>query len=159
MRRRAWYEAEQAYADEQEGDLAAARQRVGVSRGKAAFDKRPYQGEEKDARPRPAGPRPWLRSVSYTVAGQVAVPARPYHQQATLVGAGGVAFDVSYHATFPAASTVTLPGDRSHDIVVYAGQELWMRSTVIVGMLAVIIRPDLDAAGNAIRRTDGEFIQ
>lgn len=156
MRRLAWYQAEQSYTDMQEADLVARRQRVGVAK-ESSNDSKGFQAGESSpaAVPVPIGPKPWIRAVPYTTVGQVLVPRRPYHQEAVLVGAGGVAFDISFHPNFPVGQTGTLPGDRNHVIMIYAGQQLYMRSAVIIGELTVLVAPKLDAVGQTICHTDG----
>jgi len=155
MRRRAWYEAEQAKSDEREADLVAARQRIGLAK-KASTDTKGFQAGTKQARPDPIAPKPWIRAVPYTTGGQVAVPKKPYHQEAILVGAGGISFDISFHPSFPLGQTGALPGDRNHVVMVYAGQQLYMRSAIVVGELTVLVAPKLDAEGQTIRCTNGD---
>lgn len=159
------WEQRQANVDQGEADLVASFKRAGkdaseytesVGKGKQYDDTHappekadPVPGTEpvsglSDTWQDPLSrklPRTILMPVPYTAVGMVAVPRRPYNQNATFVGAGNVAFDLAYDASFQAASIVTLPGDRNYCFMVPAGTEVWMRSTVVVGTLSVIIEP------------------
>lgn len=153
MRRVFDYEDQQALTDAQEADLVKAQQRLASIKGKTRADGdvvKEKQLGEGAATAVPLAPRPWLRSVPYTRTGMVAVPKKPYHQQAQLCGAGNIAFEVSYSPLFLPLDTIALPGDRDSSIKVFAGQELWMRSQVINGFLSVIVEPYLGDHGQTL---------
>jgi hypothetical protein len=154
MRRQFDYEVEQGLVDEQESDILALTDKIQRREEKSptisyGVEKEIQLGEEA-AVPIPLAPRSWLRTVAYTRTGLVAVPKKPYHQQAQFVGVNNTTFDISYSPLFPQLDTIQLPGDRTTTIKVYAGQEVWMRATVLDGYLSVIIEPYLGDQGQTL---------
>jgi hypothetical protein len=138
-------EVEQASVDEQEASALIDAKRAGRDASYGTdVGKGPTLGEES-AVPIPLPPQTWIKSVDYDVVAQCIVPARPYPQYATLIGANQIAFQISYEPVFRPGQWATVPGDRNVVILLLPGQDLWMRTTVVIPPgntpLAVFVEP------------------
>lgn len=120
-------ESEQASVDEQEANALIEAKRAGRD---AAYGtdiaKGPTLGEES-AIPDQLPPSTWIKSIDYSTVPQCIVPAKPYSQYVTLIGANNIAFQICYEPDFRPGQWATIPGDRNVVVLLLPGQDLWMR--------------------------------